>query len=355
MSDVLLLFLAFCLLFSCNTLLTAGFTSVARRWKVFLDFPHKLSTHREVVVRGAGITFVLLTTLAWVLLQQQMKTDWGDALIFSALVIGILGLLDDLHGLPIRARVVVQIIAASYFLTAIPAPDFLIDSVGTLALLWYPCALFFLMATTNLYNFMDGVDGMVALHSLCLIFCWVCLSMVSGGPYFAQIFLCFLAAPLASFLILNWNPARVFMGDTGSTFLGFLFGALALVQVEGFPRSSNFIAFVLLMMPFLFDTTLTIIVRFLSGKRCSVRHRDFLFHKLVLAGVGQKNVAVVYSGMTLYNGIVLAFILAGGIGATLGLPLLVAPYLVLYSWTHLSTHRVVIYTPHLNLPKGESQ
>lgn len=348
MSNVVLLFAVLCVLFLTNSVVTVGFARLAKRWNVFLDLPHTLSTHRRAIVRGAGISFVLLATLAWIVVQLFLQVSWGDALIFSSVCIALLGFFDDLKELRIRYRLTIQILAGSIFLLYVPVPDFLSDTFGALSLLWYPCALFFLLATTNLYNFMDGVDGMVGLHSVCLIFAWLCLSVLGGGGgAIAQLLLCLLAAPLLSFLILNWNPAKVFMGDAGSTYLGFVFGAFALVHVEAFPRSTNFIAFVFLMMPFLFDTTFTILVRLLNGKKCHVRHRDFLFHKLVLSGVHQKSVATVYAGMTLYNGLVLILIQSDMIGATLGLPLMVAPYLSLYSWT--TTRRESPSSPPVHL------
>jgi UDP-N-acetylmuramyl pentapeptide phosphotransferase/UDP-N-acetylglucosamine-1-phosphate transferase len=226
----------------------------------------------------------------------------------------------------------VQVAAAAMFVSQIPLPDFLVDSFGDYAALWMVPAVFFIVSVTNIYNFMDGLDGLTAGHSCVVLTSWIAFSGLFAVTGTEMLVCVALLVPLLGFLIFNWHPARAFMGDVGSTFLGFTFSCLALMQIGELPRFINFFALLMLMMPFLFDATFTILSRYLRGEDWYLPHRLHIFQRLYDQGVSQSRVVCLYIGLTLYMGILLILSRSTLFGNASGAILFMAPYPILYGW-----------------------
>lgn len=309
----------------------AAFRRFALRNKILLDIPNARSNHSAVTVRGAGIIFVLSTLLGWGVLMATRQADYLLPLIAAGLAVALVSFVDDIRGLPISTRLCGHLVAALLFLSAIPLPAFLEDTIGDWAWLWTPVAAFFMVAVINIYNFMDGIDGLASIHSLCVLLSWILFSAASLPPSTEMLMCLCLVAPLLAFLIHNWSPAKVFMGDVGSTFLGLSFAALAVIQAPGILRSTNFLTLIMLMMPFLFDATFTIIVRFLSGEKWYQAHTSHLFQRMVRAGASHSVVSSLYGLLTLYMGAVVVLVHQGVLKhLVVAIPLFVLPYLGLY-------------------------
>lgn len=305
------------------------FHNLAKRWQVLIDYPKKRSSHAKATVRGAGLVIVFYSSLHWILLELFQPSEYLTHCILGALILAIVSFLDDISGLSVRVRLLFQTLAATVFLIAVPVPSILFEHFFEWSILWYPLAIFFIVSSINLYNFMDGIDGMSAAHSMTLIACWTTLSLVMNGE--VAIHLLAITLPLVIFSFFNWHPAKLFLGDVGSTFLGYTFSCFAITELGGIPRIINFIAFVFLMMPFLFDTTFTVLSRFCKGKSIHTPHRDFLFHRLVEYGIAQGTVSLIYASLTAINGLLLYAVITKSLGIEYGLPLLLSPYLVLYT------------------------
>lgn len=176
---------------------------------------------------------------------------------------------------------------------------------------------------------MDGIDGVASLHSLCVLVSWILFS-AAGHELNTETLLCLtLGFPLLAFLIHNWSPAKVFMGMWVVRF--FTFAALAVIQTPGVLRSANFFTLLMLMMPFLFDATFTIVVRFLSGEKWYQAHSSHLFQRLVRVGLSHARVSSIYGALTVYMGVVVYLVTHGYLKeAIVVLPLLVFPYIGLY-------------------------
>ena len=305
------------------------FRRFALKEEILLDVPNHRSNHSRVTVRGTGVVFVFTTLLGWGALACLDDARYLVPLITGAALIAVVSFVDDLRGLSISTRLSAQLAAALVFLYAVPVPSFL-GYFGNLAMLWVPLAALFMVGIINIYNFMDGVDGLCAVHSLCVLMSWIIFS--GGYEMNTETLLCLmLGFPLLAFLLHNWSPARVFMGDAGSTFLGFTFAALGVIQAPGILRSANFFTLLMLMMPFLFDATFTIVVRFLSGEKWYQAHNMHLFQRLLRLGLSHSQVASLYGLLTIYMGAIVSVVTRRVLLQPLiVIPLLVVPYLVLY-------------------------
>jgi len=191
-----------------------------------------------------------------------------------ALPLSIVGFFDDLCDLPVSIRYLVQLITA-----------FLLVLVSPLPLHWFalPCLLILVTAVINFVNFVDGLDGMVA----------GCMSIIFAAlvpKFYASWGLWVLVGSLLGFLIWNWSPAKVFMGDVGSTFLGAVFAGLVL-QSDSWQEASSLF---LLATPLLADAGSCVIRRLLARQRVFTAHRLHLFQRLHQAGWSHSRVSFVY-------------------------------------------------------------
>jgi UDP-N-acetylmuramyl pentapeptide phosphotransferase/UDP-N-acetylglucosamine-1-phosphate transferase len=196
------------------------------------------------------------------------------------------GFLDDLHDLPASWRYAAQLSTAFVLLLISPQVQALTRLVAPW--LWIPLVLLLLVAATaviNFVNFMDGLDGLVAGCMAVL----VAAAAVSGTPGLAP-----LGGALLGFLLWNWSPARVFMGDVGSTFLGAVLVGVALQQ-SSWSQSSGLL---LLATPLLADAFLCVLRRLLTGQRVFQAHRLHLFQRLHQAGWPHARVSFLYVAAT---------------------------------------------------------
>jgi UDP-N-acetylmuramyl pentapeptide phosphotransferase/UDP-N-acetylglucosamine-1-phosphate transferase len=162
--------------------------------------------------------------------------------------------------------------------------------VSALALLW-------VVGLTNAFNFMDGIDGIAACQAITAGLGWGFLALQAGVPFAAALgFL--LASSSLGFLCHNWSPARVFMGDVGSLFLGFTLAMLPFLVGElSRDRSGTGLACsaVSLMWPFVFDSTFTFLRRLIKGENVFDAHRSHLYQRLVRAGWSHPAVTFLYA------------------------------------------------------------
>ncbi|SBO44017.1 glycosyltransferase family 4 protein [Cyanobium sp. NIES-981] len=230
------------------------------------DQPNPRSAHRRVTPRGGGIVFALVGSGGALLLGSGMPS--------LCLPLALVGLADDRRSLAPALRLLAQLATALVLVWAGQPPTM------ALALLLATAAA----ALINLTNFMDGLDGLVAG---CLV---VLLATAAGS----QPGLWPLVGALIGFLPWNWSPARLFMGDAGSTYLGAVFAG-AVLQAPGWPAA---LALLLVATPLLADAGLCLLRRLLAGHRLWQAHRLHLYQRLQQAGWGHGRVAALYIGVT---------------------------------------------------------
>jgi Fuc2NAc and GlcNAc transferase len=258
--------------FLASVLLTALMRAYLLRRKV-LDIPNVRSSHSAPTPRGGGLSIVVVSLgiVLWFASRGAISAGLGWGLIGGGLAVAGIGFLDDHFPVPARLRLLVHFAAAGWAL-------WWLGGMGPLHLGWMiwnwgwvgqVVALVGLVWMINLYNFMDGIDGIAGLEALWvsalggLLLAWGGLAGLAGCTLA-------LAAASAGFLVWNWPPAKIFMGDVGSGFLGFVFGVLAIASAK--ERPWLLWPWLILLAVFLVDSTLTLVRRFFRGARWYEAH-----------------------------------------------------------------------------------
>jgi UDP-N-acetylmuramyl pentapeptide phosphotransferase/UDP-N-acetylglucosamine-1-phosphate transferase len=226
------------------------------------------------------------------------------ALSLGGGIVALVGWLDDIHRLPYQARLTVQAISSAIILIAIgyfhtiTAP-FMGDI--HLYLIGIAVSLVWIMGLTNAYNFMDGIDGIAGGQAVVAGLGWTIIGFMSGQSFIGLMGV-LLAASSLGFLLHNWPPARIFMGDVGSAFIGFTLAVLPVMAGRRDPRL--IIMGFLVVWPFVFDTSFTLIRRLIRGENIFVAHRSHIYQRLVIAGYSHRIVTLTYMGLALTGTII---------------------------------------------------
>ena len=263
-----------------------------------LDVPNERSIHKDATPLGGGAAIVAVTA-AGIAVAAAFGTrpEWPafGGYIAGALLIAAVSLLDDFHALPAVGRLAVQFAAAAVMVLGLANQSELVTSPIPAAL-GLGIALIWSVGLTNAYNFMDGVDGLAATQGLVAGFGWTALAALNHEPWLSLLGL-LLAAGCVGFLVHNWSPAKIFMGDVGSAFLGFTFAFITLAELRRSPQVA--LVGALMLWPFLFDTLFTMIRRARRRENLLVAHRSHLYQRLVLAGWRHASVTVLYGFLSL--------------------------------------------------------
>ncbi len=261
--------------------------------KFFLDNPNSRSSHSSPTPRGGGVVFVFLAVLSSSIFvfenffsDQSVLSPNTQAIIpLLALPLAIVGFFDDFLNLSSGFRYAVQLLTGILLILVSPLPW---------SWLLFPLLLIVVTATINFTNFMDGLDGMVA-GCMSVSICALAIQLSASWNVWA------LVGSLLGFLIWNWCPARVFMGDVGSTFLGAVFIGLVL-QADSWLES---LSLLLLATPLLADACSCVPRRLLSGQHVFEAHRLHLFQRLHQAGWSHSRVSLAYILATVFLAIAL--------------------------------------------------
>lgn len=261
--------------------------------------PRKRDMHSKPIPRMGGIAIVagfMITLL--ICIQFITVLDWKQliGITTGALIIFLLGFFDDIYELSAKLKFLIQILAATIVaLSGVSIPfisiPFIEDSTMFLDMLSMPITVIWIVGITNAVNFIDGLDGLAAGVSSIASLCLMVLSIYSGYPI-AILLTTILAGSCLGFLPYNFNPASIFMGDTGSTFLGFI---LAVTSILGLLKSYTIVTIVVALLVLglpVFDTTFAIIRRLLAGKPITAPDRGHLHHRLVDKGYSQKQAVI---------------------------------------------------------------
>lgn len=259
---------------------------VARR-RQLLDFPNERSSHEIPTPRLGGVAIVA-GTLAGMAVSGTFADSRASTIVLGASFVAAVGLVDDLRSTSVAAKLVAQIAAATGIVilldpvVVVGAQDVVMITMRGPAS-WL-MAIVWIVAICNVVNFMDGTDGIVAAYASVAA---VTLGFVLGASSLFGA----LGAACLGFLIWNRAPASIFMGDTGSQFIGFTLGAGVLARAETTPL----VVGSLVLAPMLFDTTLTLMRRVAAGGSVVQPHREHLY-QTIADRWGHDAVAVLYAG-----------------------------------------------------------
>jgi len=237
--------------------------------------------------------------------------------------------MDDLRSLPSSIRLAVHLLGAVATIAGLGYWDVIkLPIWGSITLGWWGAVLtaVWIIGLTNAYNFMDGTDGIAGGQALIAGFGWALLGWNAGFPLICGLGV-LIAGSSLGFLFHNWPPARIFMGDIGSAFLGYSLAVLP-VMYGFFSREGvgSPVVGLLLVWPFVFDTAFTFTRRLCRGENVFSAHRSHLYQRMTSAVSGHARIALVYSGLTL-AGVLLAQVWSlrvvnGSVTCLLALPVL---------------------------------
>ena len=260
-----------------------------------LDIPNARSSHATPTPRGGGISMALAIApaIGAAVVLRLLSSPVAVALLFGGGGVALLGWLDDHGSLSARRRLLWQVgasIGAVFLVGGLPVVRFGGWSF-TLGLAGFPLAVIGLVWATNLYNFIDGIDGLAGSQAVIIGLAGGALLVGEGASGLGLVSLCIAMAALG-FLRWNWPPARIFMGDVGSGLLGFLFGVLAIAS-ENLGGIGVF-QWSLLAGVLILDATATLVRRWRRGEPVLEPHRKHAFVRLVISGWSHRRVSIIY-------------------------------------------------------------
>lgn len=290
-----------------------------------LDLPNLRSSHEVPTPRLGGIAIILAAWAGMAILRPEGALP----LLVAATLVGLVGLADDLSGLGFKTKAAAQTVIAAGLLFFYP-PEIL--SEGPLGVAMFVVGVFWIVALSNAFNFMDGIDGFTGGVAL--------VNMLFLAPLIGDARVAFvaLAGATAGFLIWNINPASIFIGDSGAYFLGFGLAAFALyapVPTEGW-TPPGFLACVVVFTPYLFDTGYTLVRRFMAGKNVFSAHREHIYQRITPTTAMHRRTSNLYYGASVFAGFAALLVANGGAYMAAGILLALAccagiavlPYLV---------------------------
>ncbi|WP_286914069.1 MULTISPECIES: MraY family glycosyltransferase [unclassified Pseudomonas] len=264
------------------TLLVSFFlTAVVRKMaiaKSVMDIPNARSSHTIPTPRGGGvaIVFAFLAASVGSYAFGLMHADMAIGMIVAGAGIALIGFFDDLGHIAARWRLLGHFCAAAWFVWMLGgmAPITIFGQELALGLVGSVLAVFYVVWMLNLYNFMDGIDGLASTEAITACFGMALLSALAGFPQLVTLPL-LLAAATAGFLLWNFPPAKIFMGDAGSGFLGIVLAGLSLQAA--WASSQLFWGWLILLGVFVVDATFTLIRRLLRGDKVYEAHRSHAY------------------------------------------------------------------------------
>lgn len=271
-----------------------------------LDVPNLRSSHAVPTPRLGGVAILAGTWAGAALLG--LEEAWP--LLFAATLVWFVGLLDDLRNLHFGTKAAAQTIVAAGLLLLYP-PPLLSDAPNILKVLVFAVGLFWLAALSNAFNFMDGIDGLVG--GAAVVGALFLVPLAGGADAGTGAFLPALAGAAAGFLVWNVGPASIFLGDSGSYFLGFSLAAATLYAPPPAGWSPlPFLAGVLVFTPLLFDTAYTLLRRLKAGKNVFSAHREHIYQRITPSPAMHRRTSNLYYAAGVLAGFAALLAAAGG-------------------------------------------
>ncbi|WP_161140091.1 glycosyl transferase [Propylenella binzhouense] len=251
-----------------------------------LDTPNARSSHSAPVPRGGGIGFVPVILLGWLALWSVGAGSGGPAVLAGAALLAAVSVLDDFGHVRAAVRLAVQAAAVALGLSALPEGATIFAGllpvpadrlVAGIAWLWF----------VNLFNFMDGIDGLAAGEAAMVAAGILVLALAAPALSWLSADAAVVLGAALGFLVFNWPPARIFMGDVGSATLGFLLGWLLIAAAASGALASA----IILPLYFELDATATLLGRILRRENIAAAHRLHAYQRAVDRGLTHKRVA----------------------------------------------------------------
>ncbi len=257
-----------------------------------VDLPNERKIHKIPVSRLGGVaiwTSTMLTFLCLVFMSYYPYGSLLSGILLGSSLMFLLGLVDDVYNLNAKFKLFIQLsIATVVYLLGVKIHSIPFFGGVDLGFWSYPITLLWIVGISNAVNFIDGVDGLagsvITVNSITLAI--IAISMTPSNPIVALIGF-ILAGSMLAFLTYNFNPAKIFMGDSGALFSGFLLATISIVGVMKAATLTLLLPFVVLAVPIM-DIVFSSTRRICKGKSPFVADAEHIHHKLLHAGFSQK-------------------------------------------------------------------
>jgi Fuc2NAc and GlcNAc transferase len=298
-----------------------------------MDIPNERSSHITPTPRGGGIAFVATSLLGFLLLLLNNAFNESElfSLCFAGVIVAIAGHLDDRQKISgATVRLVLHVISAIILVVGVGIPSelALFDRIVNTGIVGSILGVVYLVWLLNLFNFMDGTDGIAASEAIFVLLAGALLNfhIISDANHSAAAVV--LAASTFGFILYNWSPAKIFMGDVGSGYLGIVVGGLSLIAANQDPE--HLWVWIILLAVFVSDATTTLIRRLLRKQKPHVAHRSHAYQHLAIRLNSHAKVALLVLAVNIAWLLPIAFLvadkqLAGTTGVIIAyVPLLIA-------------------------------
>ena len=270
--------------------------------KQMFDVPNERSSHTDITPRGGGLGFVVVSLIfvGVLAVYKYIPPTVAIGLCGGGAIVAVTGWIDDINELPVRIRVILHLVAALWVLFWLGGLTH-VDSGSIIPIFnnWWVrnlLAFFGIVWMINLYNFMDGVDGLAGIEAISVSVFAGGLLLLKGSTGMALLCLV-LVLSVGGFLVWNWPPAKIFMGDVGSGFLGLVFATIAIASENLYPVP--LFVWLLLLGVFVVDATATLIWRVGQGEKWYKAHRTHVYQLAVQAGYTHKQVTLTVLGINI--------------------------------------------------------
>ena len=300
---------------------SAGLTLVMMRAGI-ADVPNERSSHVLPTPKGGGIAVAasfFLGVVALYLVSDVARLPEARFIGFIAVTFAIVvfALVDDLKALGARTKLVAQLVAAVLFAVLVARIERIsLPGTGavTLGAFSYVITVVWIIFFINTYNFMDGIDGIAGGAAL-IAAAALALTAMTANSAFVYLACISLFGAVLGFLFFNFPRARIFLGDSGSQFLGFVFAGLAVIGSAVEPAKVSIFVVPMIFYPFLYDVTATLVIHAAGGKNIFMAHREHHYQLLVRLGAAQVLVSSLYFALIAAHGLA-AFMLQAADPAT---------------------------------------
>lgn len=272
------------LIVGCILIFSVILTAIVRFVALKLDWidkPNERSAHRESIPTSGGIAIVIsfFVGLLALYFTNNISNELFLPLFIGGGLIALVGFIDDIKNLKVNYRIIVHFIAAIFTVSLLG--DFgginIFGYTITSTIFGFIISVLLLIGWINAYNFMDGIDSLAALEAIFVSIAAVFL-MFSKGNIADSVYLSLLAVSVMGFLVFNWPPAQIFMGDIGSTFLGFILGVFIIYTTN--TDKLSIWTWLILLAVFFVDVIYTISVRVITKQNITRAHKNHCYQKI---------------------------------------------------------------------------
>ncbi|PRO65682.1 glycosyltransferase family 4 protein [Alkalicoccus urumqiensis] len=267
-----------------------------------VDKPNQRKVHQKIMPRLGGLAIYMAFLIGMLVSMPDSPYFWP--ILTGATIIIITGVLDDMYELSAKVKLLGQIAAASVVISGGVYVEFINlpwDGVLQLGLLGVPLTLLWIVGITNAINLIDGLDGLAAGVSSIVLATITAIAIIDGNMFIIALASMLLASTLG-FLFYNFNPASIFMGDTGALFLGYMISVVSLLGFKSVTLFSLLIPIVILAVP-ISDTFFAIIRRLVHKQPLSAPDKSHMHHCFLRMGYSHKKSVLVIYGISAFFGL----------------------------------------------------